>query len=368
MAVPCRSPGSAVSIRFIAWTVCKYLFAFSLLGWVVAVNWNPHGGFGLRRIFEAHALGRAPIRYGVFSLAVVLALAAAGLTFCRWYVLVRAQELPFRFPELLRLGAIALFFNAFLPGSVGGDVVKATLLARHPGRREAAVATVLFDRVVGLWSLAGFAALAGAALWAAGLLGGDAERPSKTLVVVSGITAGLGLLFWARLGRSPRWTDWFANHLARLPRIGKSAAALWRAGCLYRQRPASVLVAVLLSWAGQVLFVMTFYLCAVTLVPSANDVEVVPGLAEHFLIVPAGLVIRAVPLFPGAAGIAELGFAGLYQWFGRPAAGGVQAALVHRMVGWLLGFFGYLVYLYCKPVAELPPQNALQPLQLLEQS
>lgn len=355
---PLRSPvmyrpmSKAISSQSPTWTACKYLLAFGLLASVVALNWEPAGSYGFKQIYKAHTLGRVPIRYGTFTLAVTLSFFAAGLTFCRWYVLVRAQGLSIRLADLLPLGGIGLFCNAFLLGSVGGDLVKATLLARNPGRRERAVMTVFFDRVVGLWSLTGFTALAGSALWADGLLPGIAARPSKTLVVVSGITAGVGMLCWLVLGRSPRWTELFARHLARLPRVGRSAAELWRAGCLYRWQSQSVILAVLLSWVAQTIFVAEFYLCAVTLAAPAPNVVPIPTLTEHFLIVPAGLVIRAVPLFPGAAGIAELGFAGLYRWFGYPAAGGVQAALVYRVVCWLLGLFGYLIYLHRKPISS----------------
>jgi hypothetical protein len=38
----------------------------------------------------------------------------------------------------------------------------------------------------------------------------------------------------------------------------------------------------------------------------------VPSLTQHFLIVPLGMVILMVPLFPGGAGIGELGYGGLY--------------------------------------------------------
>ena len=75
------------------------------------------------------------------------------ITFVRWYILVRAQDLPFSMANAMRLGSIGMYWNTFLPGSIGGDIIKAAFLAREQSRRTAAVATILFDRVVGLCGL-----------------------------------------------------------------------------------------------------------------------------------------------------------------------------------------------------------------------
>lgn len=68
----------------------------------------------------------------------------------RWQQLLLG--LGFRIPlmRLLRLVLSGAFFNMFLPSSVGGDVMKMVLVAPDLEQREAAVASVLMDRVVGL--------------------------------------------------------------------------------------------------------------------------------------------------------------------------------------------------------------------------
>jgi uncharacterized protein (TIRG00374 family) len=270
------------------------------------------------------------------------------LTFYRWYVLMRAHGLPVRLSDALQLGAVGFFFNTFLPGSVGGDIIKAAVLAGRRSRPTSAVATILIDRAIGLWALVGLAGLTGAAFRAAGLLQGAAERPSKIIVATAGIVASVSLLVWVGLGLLPCRAERFASRLSQLSRVGNAAAESWQAVRLYRRRPRSVLVAVLLSGVSHAGFVLTFYFCALTLVPP-REAATAPSLVEHFLIVPVGLIIRAAPVFPGGAGIGELGFAELYRWFGCPASNGILAAMVHRLVHWLVGLLGYLVYLSGKP-------------------
>ena len=59
----------------------------------------------------------------------------------------------------MRIGLIGFFYNSVLPGSVGGDIIKAAAIAREQSRRTIAVATVIMDRVIALWGLVWFVAV-----------------------------------------------------------------------------------------------------------------------------------------------------------------------------------------------------------------
>jgi uncharacterized protein (TIRG00374 family) len=313
---------------------CKYGVAVGLLTYIVYRNWDPPSGNGLKAL-----LGRQePFHFEFLAAAFALYAAALVLTLVRWYFLVRAQDLPFRIIDALRLGLAGFFFNTFLPGSVGGDVVKAAFLAREQSRRTVAVATVIMDRVIALWGLFGFVALLGAAFWLAGALQGSAAEITVggAWVVVAG-----SVLVWVLLGLlPPHRAERFAGRLGRLPKVGHSAAEFWRAAWMYRCRQKSVAVAILISWVGFVGFVGSFYCCARALYPA----DLLPSLTQHFLIVPMGLVIQALPGSPGGAGIGELGFGVLYRWFGFEAGLGQLSTLLQRAICWVLGFLGYLVY------------------------
>ncbi len=104
------------------------------------------------------------------------------VTLVRWYFLVRALDLPFTLGGALRVGLLGIFYSTVLPGSVGGDIVKAAVLARGQSRRTAAVATVLMDRAIALWGLVWFVALLGGIFWVLGLLDGDTTEPARVIV------------------------------------------------------------------------------------------------------------------------------------------------------------------------------------------
>src|SRR5205085_9576357 len=110
----------------------------------------------------------------------------------------------------------------------------------------------------------------------------------------------------------------------------------------------------LLSWIGQVGFVFVFYFSMRTLWdPGMGSI---PSVAEHFLLVPIGLVIEAMPLFPGGAGIGEAGYGGLYAWFSCAATIAILGSLVGRVLRWVVGLTGYLIYLRLK--ARLPAPDS----------
>ncbi len=300
---------------------------------------------GLAYVWERHVYGGEPVHAGYFLLAVALALPSVLLTFVRWYILVRAVELPFRVIDAFRLGFIGLFFNNFMPGSVGGDVIKAAVLAREQDRRTVAVATVIMDRAIALWALIWFVALLGAGFWVSGLLTGLGAEQCRKIVVIAWVIVGLSAAAWAALGLLPdRRAQRFAGRLERWAKVGAAVAELWRAVWMYRCRPRAVGGVLLLSWIGHVGFVFLFYFAALTLWQPDSG-EQIPSLAQHFLIVPIGLVIQAAPFFPGGAGIGELGFGLLYQWLGCSEASGVLGSLVQRVINWTLGLLGGLMYL-----------------------
>lgn len=337
--------------------VLKYVLAGGLLTWVVWSNWAPASGHGLKEVWD-DKISHGKIQYHYFALALLFCAASVSVTFVRWFFLVRAQKLPFTMPNAFRLGSVAFFFNTFLPGSVGGDIIKAAFIAREQqSRRTTAVATVIMDRAIALWGLVCFVALLGSGFWLAGWLTNEASRQIVVIaqVVVVGSLFGWFLLFFLPDHRAER----FAGRLGRLPKVGHAAAEFWRAAWMYHKRKPTLGLAVALSWIGFVGFVLSFYFSVLTLWDGSDPALQMPTLVEHFLIVPIGLVIQAIPLFPGGAGIGELGYGALYSWFGCAAASGVLGSLVYRVINWILGGVGYVVYLRMKPSLPVAESNDL---------
>jgi uncharacterized membrane protein YbhN (UPF0104 family) len=324
--------------KSLLWTLVKYGIGLALLGWVVCANWkSANGSPGLEMVFERN------LDYGPLILAGLVCLAGLLLTFYRWYLLVRAQELPFAVSDAMRLGLIGYAMSNFLPTSVGGDIIKAAFVAREQSRRAIAVATVIFDRVLGLCGLFWLVAVVGVFFWAAGQL----ESPGLAAIVYGawGLT-GASILFWFALHLVPRhWVEPFAERLARVPKVGHSLAELWRAAWIYHNQTKAVSVAVALAFLGHIGFVLSFYFAACAIIP----LDEVPSLQTHFLIVPVGMIIQAGFFTPGGVGGGEVAFGWLYGLVGSTFAAGVLGMLMLRVISWVLGGAGYFIYLRMRP-------------------
>jgi uncharacterized membrane protein YbhN (UPF0104 family) len=378
--------------------IAKYVLAAGLLAWVVKANWAPpptkasatlgastvglcaapggHGpllaasaavpgrldSHGLGYVYDRHIVQGQPIRTGYLIGGFVLYCLACGLTMFRWYLLVRALDLQLTLRDAYRYGLIGAFFNSFLPGAVGGDIIKAAVLARGQSRRTAAVATVIMDRLLALWGLVWFVAILGSIFWATGMLEGPAAATASYIVTGALIVVAVTATGWLGIGLLADWrAERFAGRLSRLPLVGGSAGEFWRAAWMYRRRQGSVALALVLTWIGQIGFVSAFYCCANTL--WSPELGPVPSLTQHFLLVPLGLVMQALVPTPGGAGGGEWGFAALFLLFRAAESNGVLGSLVQRIFSWVLGVVGYLVYLWTKPAlpAGQPATDGEQP-------
>src|SRR5882724_18917 len=83
--------------------------------------------------------------------AIVCAGLPAVLGILRWQLILHVQGLEVKFSRLFSISFIGLFFNAFMLGSTGGDVIKAWYVAHETHHKKAeAIATVVVDRLIGL--------------------------------------------------------------------------------------------------------------------------------------------------------------------------------------------------------------------------
>src|SRR5947209_10614445 len=72
----------------------------------------------------------------------------------RWQILLRVQKIYLSAPRVTGLFLIGMFYNQFLPGGTGGDIIKSYLLLKEtPGKKAGALLAVLFDRLIGLVAL-----------------------------------------------------------------------------------------------------------------------------------------------------------------------------------------------------------------------
>jgi uncharacterized protein (TIRG00374 family) len=299
-------------------------------------------GWLILDVYQQDNFGRiwsASTDWTLLGLGLLLYLGAQMLTIVRWYWLVRALALPFRWNDAVRLGFLGYLLTFVSLGAVGGDLLKAFFVAREqPGRRVEAFATVIVDRVLGLYSLL---LLATVAIVASGMWTG-AQSPTMSVVcqavvfVTGGATAGILLLLAIGDGPARRMLDW----VSRVPRLGPTLLTLARAVQVYRRDVRTVAVSILAGVGVQSLVALCMWATAEALVAHP------PSVAEHISIVPLAMLTTMLPL-PGVAfGALELALEFLYRQVGPgvPAGQGLLVALGFRVLVVVTAAISALVY------------------------
>ena len=155
---------------------------------------------GFQRLLEQ------PKNWGMLAAAQALVLTALAVNYIRWYVLGRALDLDFSIRDAFRLGALGMLLNQVSPGALGGDLFKAVFIAREqPGKRTEAVASVLIDRVVGLYAMLLVASLGYAIVSQTTEFTGAIRAVSDAVVVCAGVPSGGpagGSRSWHRVARA----------------------------------------------------------------------------------------------------------------------------------------------------------------------
>ena len=249
-------------------------------------------------------LREQPKRWELLIGAWLAILAGLTTTIVRWFFLVRALELPFRLKDAFRLGFLGYLLNFVSLGSVGGDLFKAVFIAHEqPGRRAEAVATVVVDRVIGLYAmfLVATVAVLVTGLWSAAdegirlvaratLMGTAVGAVGIVMLLIPGFTSGA-----------------VSEALTSLPKIGPTVGRLIGAVRMYRRRLGMLLLAVLLSVLVHTFTTTGIFLIALGL-PGNH-----PSYGQHFLVVPLSMVASALPLPLMALGAFEAAIDYMYS-------------------------------------------------------
>ena len=99
-------------------------------------------------------LSRTAENWPLIISALITTLVCLCICTLRWKILLGTIGLKLSFSRMLTLYFVGHFFNAFMPGVVGGDLPKAFYVAKETHHKKTeVVSTVFIDRIIGLIAL-----------------------------------------------------------------------------------------------------------------------------------------------------------------------------------------------------------------------
>jgi hypothetical protein len=271
--------------------------------------------------------------YGWLVGAMLVSGIAFGISAWRWKVILDAHEVGLRYVETLRLFMVAVFFSQFMPGGLAtGDVVRSYYVAsRTSEKKTEAVATVVVDRVVGLFGIATVIAIS--------LLAGAGEYVRRCLILIGiAVVGAIGviLFFHKRVLKRLPFAGWIYEHLP----YRESLLRVYEAFRHYGEHKLVLVVCWVQSAVIQLLLVLAAF-CV------GHAVGVQATGRQYLVRMPLVGALSSLPISVGTIGTAEAGYALLFLAGSDPEgyrSTVLAFALMMRVLWLFLGAVGGLVW------------------------
>lgn len=291
----------------------------------------PEGSGGIIRPGFATTIRR--MDRTLFALAVAAFALSTLVVGVRWWFLLKMQEIRISLWEAIRLTFLGQFFNAVVPGTVGGDLVKGYYVARHTPKRAGVLMSILVDRLLGLVELV---MLAGVILTLVLATGVESFSKLKSAAVMVAIVTVLVVFLLAMLLSSRFRSVLHLEKLYARLSISHHMEAAKDAAMLYRQRLGGLFKAIMITFGSQIIWMSAIALLGMSL-------KLQTPWHTYYMFVPVIYIIGAIPVTPGGMGIIEAGY---IEFFKSPQVGAsmiLALAMLARFVPVFIALPGLMV-------------------------
>ena len=227
---------------------------------------------------------------GVLLLSMVLLTTRVFAHTFRWSSLLRGQKIEVRYRELLGLQYGSFFASNFLPTTIGGDVIRLVGILGKTSNRVGGAASIVVDRAMGVFAMLFFLPF--------------------SVPILGGFLATLGV----------------AIGNVELPdSLRSTIRRVWEATALWLKSPASLIVALLASWVGIMVYFLVIWMLA-------NGLGIDVSLTQVAGLTAVTYFLALIPFTINAYGLRELGIIALYSSLGASAEQAAALALMSRFL------------------------------------
>jgi hypothetical protein len=263
---------------------------------------------------------------GLTLAAVLLDRALMGV---RWMKLVEALGVEAPRSKLFRIFFLSTFFGSFLPSGVGGEAVRAISFSKLTSKGIESLASVAFDRLIGLLSMLLVGLLSLVVFYRV------YPHPALLYVVLAGSLLLLAVL-GAALARPV--------HSMLLGRFGSATGRLadWvrrgvEAMTRYREKPGTLVLVLGISIGVQLLRVLQAYLLS-------ESMDLGTPAVYFLCFIPPILVVTMLPISVGGWGTANLAYVALFSQVGMDPDGAFVLSVLILGLGVVGNLPGGLIY------------------------
>lgn len=318
--------------------ILKILISAGLLGYLI-YKADPKN---ILNVFSG--VGQA---HGFFylSLAIFFQLLSLFIMAMRWQKLLQGYGYNLRLRNLSSYYLIGLFFNNFLPTSIGGDVVRIYSVVDETGDRTSGFASVIIERIIGIAATLSLAILA--------LFFISQQFLSQRLMWIT-ILLFLAIIFFFIFIILKKPFELLVRIFGKLAifKIGEKLNKLFEAIHFFKARRRILLYVFLYSLASQVTIILMNY----SLVRAFN-LQV--DLMYLFLVVPVTFVMTILPSINGV-GLRDLGFVSLLARVGVTDAAALSLSFMNLFIPMLISISGAVLFVVHKRKSNKGDYNVFE--------
>jgi len=319
-------------------TIIKAVISLGLLSYLVYTSDQAKIIEILSNIYKANGLM-------YLSFALCAGLLSIFLMTVRWQIILKQFDQNISLKKLFEFYLIGLFFNNFLPTSIGGDIVRIYKVVGDSEDRTAGFASVILERALGIASTL---FLAITSLYYVSHYFED-DRILYTSVILFGIIVGFFILITRK-----RPFEFLLNLFDKFTilRIGEKIAKLIEAFYYLKERRKVFIWVFVLSFFSQVSIVIMNYTVVL-----AMDIDV--DLTYLFLVVPVTFMLTMLPSINGV-GIRDGGFVFLLAKIGISQAAAISLSFMNVLIPMFISIWGAILFLTQRKKSTMSEVEAIE--------
>jgi len=273
----------------------------------------------------------------VFVAAMAIYIVSQLIFVSRWYLLLRVQSIKIGYWPAVRLHFLGLFYNNCLPGSVGGDFLRAWYVTKHTDKKVEAALSVFVDRAVGL---TGVFIMAFGSYWfipaegrkelltpsySVNLLPRLGEYKGTLITVTTVFITCIASIIWTQRGRSLLHRAYI---IIREHSIALSAKT-YMAIRIYLTKGLTMFFALLLTFACQAVAIISMWLVG-------REINHGIQIKYYLIFFPVSWLLGTLPISVGGAGIMEWWLKAMFEKICLVPGSQAFALAIWQRIIWLL--------------------------------
>lgn len=292
--------------------------SLTLFSWVIVLGYR-EGIFS-----KLHEVPISLLLFCVLTYCLLQSLSALN-----WWVIIRSTGMLMSPVSAIVAFFAGMFFNLFLPGIVGGDMVRAYIASKHSKQPLSIImGTVYAQRAVGFTSMILVGCIA--ALWL--------SKATQKFIIAT-LTAFLTLLIMASIVIATLliWRDSKSIWRRRLARFGEGALMF-----LAQPRYAALSFGIALI----------YHLCLDAMLLALGwTIGMQMSYATYVAMISSLTAISSLPIAIHGLGVREITASQLWVMLGASKEAAILWSLLWRIITWLAALPGGLIYLATTAVA-----------------